>query len=74
MPETCLEEGPLPDGYIRFQDVTAPDPYFDPPSYQVNFAGIADMVSAFKGDACKYSNPGDCPDTCEATVYPDCGS
>ena len=38
------------------------DPNVDPPNYAVNFADIADMVSAFQGYPYKYSDPGDCPD------------
>ena len=37
------------------------DPNLDPPNGTVNFADVADMVSAFKGYPYKYSNPGDCP-------------
>ena len=34
----------------------------DPPNYAVNFADIANMISAFQGWPYPYSNPGDCPD------------
>ena len=38
------------------------DPNADPPNYVVNFADIADMISAFQGYPYKYHDPGDCPD------------